>query len=50
MNGGLSVAGTALAWIIGLASGFRVLLMAVMVLYLVVAWLSPFNELEDKPA
>jgi hypothetical protein len=44
MNGGLSVAGTALAWIVSLASGFRVLLAAVMVLYLVVALLSPFNE------
>jgi hypothetical protein len=50
MNGGLSVAGTALAWIISLAAGFRVLLLIVIILYLAVALLSPVNELGDHDA
>jgi spermidine synthase len=46
MNGGLSVAGTALAWTLTASSGFNVLLVVVIVLYGVVGVLYPMNEME----
>ncbi len=46
MNGGLSVAGTALAWTLTASSGFNVLLVAVIVLYGTAGILFPMNERE----
>lgn len=48
MNGGLSVGGTALAWIISVSNGFTVLLLSVIVLYLLVGLIFPVNELGRK--
>jgi hypothetical protein len=47
MNGGLSVAGTALAWTLTSASGFNVLLIVVIVVYGTVALLFPVNEMKE---
>jgi hypothetical protein len=45
MNGGLSVAGTALAWTLTVSAGFNVLLIGVIVVYGVVGLLFPVNEI-----
>jgi hypothetical protein len=45
MNGGLSVAGTALAWILTAAAGFNVLLTVVIVVYAAVGLLFTVTEL-----
>jgi hypothetical protein len=46
MNGGLSVAGTALAWTLTASSGFNALLIVVIALYGAVGVLFPVNEME----
>lgn len=48
MNGGLSVAGTALAWIISVSSGFTVLLVSVIILYILVGLIFPVNEMSRR--
>lgn len=47
MNGGLSVAGTALAWVVSVSTGFTFLLLLVMALYALVGVLFPVNEIEE---
>ncbi len=47
MNGGLSVAGTALAWTLTSATGFNVLLIGVIVVYGAAALLFPVNEMTE---
>jgi hypothetical protein len=47
MNGGLSVAGSALAQVTALSAGFPLLLGIVAVLYAVVGVLFPVNEIAD---
>lgn len=46
MNGGLSVAGAALAQIISVSSGFTLLLVIAMVVYAIVAFTYPANEMK----
>jgi hypothetical protein len=46
MNGGLSVAGTALAWTLTASAGFNVLLIVVIVVYGAVGILYPVNEMQ----
>ena len=50
MNGGLAVAGTALAQVTAIAGGFPVVLTIVAVLYIVVGILYPVNEIVDDEA
>jgi hypothetical protein len=50
MNGGLAVAGTALAQVTAIAGGFPVVLAIVAVLYIVVGILFPVNEISDDAA
>jgi hypothetical protein len=48
MNGGLSVAGTALAQVTALSAGFPLVLGIVAALYAVVGVLFPVNEIADS--
>ncbi len=44
MNGGLSVTGTALAWILSVGFGFHILLITIAALYIIVGIIFPANE------
>ncbi len=48
MNGGLSVAGSALAWLVSVSAGFIVLLSIAIGLYVIVAIVFPVNEIEGS--
>ncbi len=48
MNGGLSVTGSALAWIFSVAYGFNVVLVSVIVLYAIVGIIFPVNEIKTE--
>ena len=50
MNGGLSVTGTALAWILSVSYGFNVILISVAVLYAIVGLIFPVNEIRQSSA